>query len=400
MPPRRSHPPPSSRRATGTTRRWRVALFAALALVATACGEADDGTGDATGTGEATTTTVDTGTTRDDDGTEDARGHTDLARHELATISDHGGDEGVERWQEELPAAEEVTIPSSVDDHEQGAMWLAPTGDGPQPLLVVLHSWSYGYLQHSSIPFGQLAEENGWAMIHPDYRGVFERPEATGSDLAVADVLDAVDHAVEQADIDTDRIFLSGYSGGGMMALLMAGRYPDRFAAVASWVPIHDLVAWYGHNSAQTPEPDYVGQIEASCGGNPQADPEARQSCEHRSPRAHLDAAREAGVPVYIAHGIDDDVVPPHHAVRAFDQLAAPDDRLGDDAAEEIGRNTLPDDLRGEVDADTHFADEDPEVLFARTSGPVTLVLFDGDHDAAYHPGLEWMVRASAEAGG
>jgi hypothetical protein len=42
------------------------------------------------------------------------------------------------------------------------------------------------------------------------------------------------------------------------------------------------------------------------------------------------------------------------------------------------------------------FRSDVPEVLFARTSGPVTLVVFDGEHDVAYHPGLEWAHRVAA----
>jgi hypothetical protein len=59
--------------------------------------------------------------------------------------------------------------------------------------------------------------------------------------------------------------------------------------------------------------------------------------------------------------------------------------------------NRLPDDAHGSVEAETYFGEPDPEVVFARSSGPVTVVLFDGEHDMAYHPGLEWMVRLAAE---
>jgi len=33
----------------------------------------------------------------------------------------------------------------------------------------------------------------------------------------------------------------------------------------------------------------------------------------------------------------------------------------------------------------------DPDVLVARRSGPVTLVLFEGGHDMVFHPGLAFM---------
>lgn len=45
-------------------------------------------------------------------------------------------------------------------------------------------------------------------------------PPATGSDLAVQDVLDAVDFAAQEGGIDPERVFVVGFSGGGVMSLL------------------------------------------------------------------------------------------------------------------------------------------------------------------------------------
>jgi predicted esterase len=300
---------------------------------------------------------------------------------------------GIERWLEEVPGVADVRIPSSIDDYEQPALWLAPEGDEPAPLLVVLHSWSVDYLQHLGIPYALWARDNGWAMIHPDFRGVLETPEATGSDLTVQDVLDAVDFAREHAAIDTGRVYVSGFSGGGMMALIMAGRHPDRFAGVVAWVPIYDLVAWYSY----APGLDYARQIEASCGGNPTTDEVAAAECHHRSPSSYLDAAAEAGVPVYLGHGIEDRIVPPVHAGWAYNQLASPDDRLDEAELAALEQRTLPEHLLGAIEAETYFEDPDPGVLFARHSGNVTLVVFDAGHEGVFNPGLEWMVNRGSE---
>ncbi len=37
-----------------------------------------------------------------------------------------------------------------------------------------------------------------------------------------------------------------GYFGGGMMALPLAGRHPDKVTAVSAWGPPHDLIEFYG----------------------------------------------------------------------------------------------------------------------------------------------------------
>ncbi|HWI03180.1 MAG TPA: alpha/beta fold hydrolase [Acidimicrobiales bacterium] len=315
----------------------------------------------------------------------------------ITTVLQYGEfGQGLPLWQERVPGIEDVRIRSTADGTDQPALWLAPGDQRPAPLLVVLHSWSTAYMQHTNIPFGVWADRNGWAMVAPNFRGVNAGPQATGSDLAVQDVIDAVDFAVAQGGVDRDRVFLIGYSGGGMMSLLVAGRHPDRFGGAVSWVPVYDLVDWYGYVRAHTPQAAYSEQIIASCGGDPTSTPEARQACQHRSPAAHVHGAAEANVPVYIGHGVSDRIVPPDYGVRAFNDLAEPGDRLGEPVSEALRQNSVPEDLHGSVTAPTYFEAGDPEVFVSRASGPVTLVLFDGQHDMVYNPGLAWAHRIAA----
>lgn len=392
------------------TTRWLWSLTAALAVV-TACASdtSERSAGDAARPGgtdqsveEPESTTDDADADPDPDPGE-SHGGQDAASVEpeagferpfeeldgVTTSSDYGYGSGIGLWQLRVPAVEDVRIPSTTGDHEQSALWLAPEGDSPRPLLVVLHSWSYGYLQHTGIPFARWARLQGFGMIHPDFGGRSNTPEAAGSDRAVQDILDAVDFAEEAADIDGDRVYVLGFSGGGQMSLLVAARHPGRFAGVVSFVPVHDLVDWYRHNR-ESGAARYRDHLEAVCDGDPTADADARDRCLDRSPRRHLGEV-DTSLPVYIAHGLDDDVVPPTHAVRAFNQLARPRDALSDEALEAVARNGLPEDLRGEVEAETYFGDDDPAVEFSRRSGSTTLVLFAGGHDLVYHPGLRWI---------
>ncbi len=308
------------------------------------------------------------------------------------------GDEGLDRWRDELPDVEDVRIEADGDGERQGALWLPPPAgaEEDQPLLVILHSWGNRYPQHVGIPFARWAQREGWAMIAPNFRGVNDEPQATGSDRAVADVVEAVDYAVEQGGVDRDRVYAVGFSGGGMMSLLLAGRHPDRFAGVAAFVPVHDLVRWHRYNASLFPPPDYAAEIEASCGGDPSAEADARRSCLRRSPVSHLGRARKAEVPVYLGHGTEDTLVPPDHALRAFNQLADPADRVGRRTLLRVARNDIPDHLRGDVEDGEAFDRRDPEVVFARRSAAVTVALFEGEHDLVYHPALRWMSRLAA----
>ena len=301
-------------------------------------------------------------------------------------------------WRDVVPRVEDVRIPSSVDDNQQPALWLAPRGDEPQPLIVALHSWSTRYVQWFSSPYGRWADQEGWAMVAPDFRGAFRRPTATGSDTAVQDVVDAIEWATARDGVDPERVFVVGFSGGGMMSLLMAGRHPELLAGAVSWVPVVDLTSWYAYNRDVKGGNRYAREIERSCGGDPTRDAAAREECAQRSPEQHLDEAREADLPVLIGHGLRDRTVLPDSAVRAFDLLADEEDRLGLEVREAVADNRLPPEVPGEP-AEDFFAPQDPEVLLARRSGDVTLVLFDGKHNMVFHPGLAFMAAVAEREG-
>jgi len=300
-------------------------------------------------------------------------------------------------WSRAVPSSQDIRIPSSVDANIQPAMWVPPPAPG-RPLLVVLHSWSSGYSQQWSIPFAGWAEDNGWALIAPHFRGVNKQPTATGSDLAVSDVVDAIDYAVANG-ADPDRVFVTGFSGGGFMTLVMAGKRPDLFAGAAAWVGIYDLPGWYNYNVVNAPWRHYIPHIQGSCGGAPVPGSAALADCLARSPMTYLDAARAAGLPVYLAGGLLDSIVPPSESARAFNQLAAPADRFTRRQIDLFSRFTLPPELQGQTDAETYFGPGDKPVVLSRQSGSVTFVLFRGAHEMMYGPALRWFAEGPPSGG-
>ena len=124
-------------------------------------------------------------------------------------------------------SVESVRIKSTADGVIQNALFYNPKLNNPVPLLVALHTWSSGWENTHNVPLAKGCIERGWAFIHPDFRGPNKRPEACGSDLAVSDVIDAVNWVKENIKVDSKRIYLAGVSGGGHMALQMAGRAPQ-----------------------------------------------------------------------------------------------------------------------------------------------------------------------------
>ncbi len=289
-----------------------------------------------------------------------------------------------------LPQVKTIQITSTADGSRQPALYYDSGSDWEKPLLVALHSWSGNYHQKSSIPYAAWAVDKDWVFIHPDYRGAFVNPKATGSEFAVQDIVDAVDYARRNARIDNNRVYLIGFSGGGMVSLLMAGRHPELWTAVAAWVPIYDLNEWYRH-VFKVCNHHYVSQIAKSCGAPPlRGSPEERE-CEKRSPSKYLDNARGKPLRIYIAHGVQDDVVPPSDAIKAYNSLANPEDRIAEsDIAAVDTSGSIPKHLAGPYE-DALYSDARKPLLFRRTSGNVTLNLFRGGHDVLFKPGLQWL---------
>lgn len=270
-------------------------------------------------------------------------------------------------------AIREITYLSRADKTLQPAMFYAPATEERVPLIVALHTWSGDYRQRGHQRIAEWCLTNGWAFLHPNFRGPNDKPEATGSQLVVDDIVSGVEHALEAAPIDPGAVYLVGTSGGGYTALLMAGRHPGLWAGVSAWVPISDLKAWYDQNR-------YRDSIVKSCGGPPGTSAAVDEEYRLRSPLTYLASAK--GVNLHIQAGIHDGhtgSVPVSHSLLAFNAVAEPADRL---APEEIRyfveQRAVPEPLRRDI-TDPAYGAKRP--LFRRTSGTATVTIFEGGHE-------------------
>lgn len=285
---------------------------------------------------------------------------------------------------------QQITYVSSADNTRQPMMFYKPNLNEPGPLVVALHSWSAGYRQSESVIYSEWAIANDWVFVHPHFRGPNFKPEATGSDLVIGDVLSAIEYAKTNARVDESRIYTVGWSGGGYLGLLLAGRAPEIWAGVSAWVPISDLSAWYEESRRLGTK--YVNHIQASCGGRPTGDTPAARECRKRSPVAYLERART--VPIDINHGIRDgrnsaDPVPIAQSLRAFNLLAEPQDHFTEEQIEYFSRESqVPTSLQSET--------TDPDygglkILYRRQSGNVRITVFDGAHDKNTEAAFRWL---------
>jgi len=284
----------------------------------------------------------------------------------------------------------EISYPCSVDDSDQPAMFYDPASEKPTPLLVALHTWSDGYKQDYHAACAEWCMDKGWAFIHPHFRGPNRRPEATGSELVVRDIVDAVKFASLSANVDPSRVYLVGTSGGGYTALLMAGRHPELWAGVSAWVPIVDLKSWYHENKAMGDK--HWREVADSCGGPPGTSDKVDEQYALRSPITWLEGAR--GTFVDINAGIRDGhegSVPVSHTLRAFNKIARDKDQITEDEIDYFVREAkVPPQLQQEI-VDPSYGNKQP--LFRRNSERVRVTIFDGGHELIPQAALNWLEK-------
>ena len=290
-----------------------------------------------------------------------------------------------------------VKVRSSLDGTEQPCYFWAPEKAKAEavPLVVGLHTWSGDYrnVDHYATVF-KYAQELGWAFLGPNFRGANKTPKACGSDYAVQDIVDAVVYAKSHAKIDASRVYIIGGSGGGHMTLLVRGRHPEIFAAAAAFCPITDLARWHGDSLEEHPGRGkvYAKMLETSCGGTPA---EKQGEYRARSPLTWLSRPEAGDVPTYICTGIHDGwrgSVPVGHAIRAYNALARPGERISEEDIAFIEKNrSVPEPLA--------FTGTDPfygkgrRVHLRRTSGSVRLTVFEGGHDGNYAAAFDFLAR-------
>lgn len=291
-------------------------------------------------------------------------------------------------WPEEI---QEIKYRSASDDTDQPALHFTPSTKEARPLLVGLHSWSSDYRQ-ANTSYGQWAVNHDWHFIHPNFRGRNRTPSSMGSELAVQDILSAVSWARQQGNVDPNRIYVIGASGGGYASLLMAGRAPELWAGVSAWVPISDLVKWHAETAARKLR--YAGEIEAALGGHkPVPGTPAHADALKRSAITYM--ARARGVNLDINAGITDGhngSVPISHSLEAFNALAAPRDQLSSALIGEFVKTAkVPAALRKETAVDASYGRK--TVLFRRKSGAARVTIFQGGHEIIPEAGLQWLAE-------
>lgn len=295
---------------------------------------------------------------------------------------------GQRSWPAEV---KKVEIPTS-DGVPQPSMWYAPAGGGKKPLLVGLHTWSSNFASAGGDAiYAEWCVAQGWAFVHPHFRGPNNTPDSMGSDRAVQDIVEAVAWAKKQTPIDESRIYLIGGSGGGHMSLLMAGRHPEIWAAVSAWCGITDIHAWHTFHTKDGKPAKYARDIEGALGGSPANDDALKAAAAHRSPITWLHQAKS--VPVDINHGIHDGrvgSVPFTHSLHAYNSV------IGDsgpklketDINAYYETRTLPATWKAAAASEV-YGSWQPK--FVQQHQNTRITIFEGGHELVHQAALNWL---------
>jgi dipeptidyl aminopeptidase/acylaminoacyl peptidase len=283
---------------------------------------------------------------------------------------------------------ETITFTSTHDQTAQPARLYRAPESGPQPLLVQLHTWSSDLNSFDPDDWVTAARALGWHVVLPNFRGANKNSEACASPAARQDILDAVEAAKSHVEVDRERIYLCGVSGGGHMALVMAAHSPQTWTAVSAWVPISDLAAWHGETQAAGRP--YWQDVEASVGGAPGCSAAVDEQLRLRSPIYFM--ANAVDVPLDINTGIHDGhdgSVPIHHSIDAFNVIA---ETLGVPGVSQSRINALSQEW---APAQPPVVDHNYErpIHLREVAGKARITVFEGAHDWLPPSACHWLAQ-------
>jgi dipeptidyl aminopeptidase/acylaminoacyl peptidase len=140
------------------------------------------------------------------------------------------------------------------------------------------------------------------------------RDELTGNIgfLELEDILAGLDDLVARGAADPTRVVLAGWSWGGYITLLGAGRHPDRWRSLVAGVPVADYIAAYEDEAPMLQALD-----RALFGGSPD---DAPALFEERNPLTYVDAV---AAPLLILAGENDSRCPIRQVWNYVDRLRA-----------------------------------------------------------------------------
>ena len=200
-----------------------------------------------------------------------------------------------------------------------------PRGREPKglPLIVLPHGGPFARDDWSYDPFVQFLANRGYAVLQPEFRGT----TGFGKDFVARgygeigkkmqdDLDDGVDWLAKDGRIDPKRVCMVGFSYGGYAAMWGAIRNPERYRCAVSWAGPSDMNGMMRYDRQLFSASRYFREWRKRF-----------QTGEELDQVSPVKFASQLKVPVFIAHGEEDDTVPAkqsHKMVEALTAAGAP----------------------------------------------------------------------------
>lgn len=196
----------------------------------------------------------------------------------------------------------------SFDEREIPAFYYRPRGEGPFPVLVMIHGGPEAQARPRFSPLTQyLATELGVAVLVPNVRGsdgygktYLTLDNGRLREDSVRDIGALLDWIAEQPELDQERVAVYGGSYGGYMVLASLVHFGERLRAGVDIVGISDFVTFLTNTRG------YRQDLRRAEYGD-ERDPEMRAHLESISPLRRASSIRSA---LFVAHGANDPRVP------------------------------------------------------------------------------------------
>jgi dipeptidyl aminopeptidase/acylaminoacyl peptidase len=185
----------------------------------------------------------------------------------------------------------------------------AAPGDGPHPLVTIVHGGPYGRVSDTAVTRSVLSAQwvatLGYAVFLPNPRGGSGRGPAFAASVAGAvgvadwsDVESGIDRLVADGVADPSRLAIMGWSQGGFMTAWAIGQ-TDRFRAGVMGAGVSDWGMMVAESNAPT--------FESMLGGSTGWEGPGPHRHDELSPISYAHRIR---TPLLILHGENDERVP------------------------------------------------------------------------------------------
>jgi dipeptidyl aminopeptidase/acylaminoacyl peptidase len=177
------------------------------------------------------------------------------------------------------------------------------------PLIVMPHGGPYGVRDNGDYdPYVQFLANRGYAVLQPNYRGsesygreFEEKGDGQWGRAMQDDLDDGMDWLVKDGVADAKRVCIFGASYGGYAAMWGATRNPERYRCAASLAGVSDIARQLKFSR------DFFRDTKSARAWQSRVKGDSKFDLGDISP---LDHAEQLKVPMLLAHGKDDQVVP------------------------------------------------------------------------------------------